>query len=79
MSSFLSFYSPATTAEVVHHAYQFLLRKESILSDTTYTEFDDFYLTQNVKSIAITDIECMQTNSTTNQVFKAKHCLDRLQ
>eukprot|EP00112_Aurelia_sp_Birch-Aquarium-sp1_P010510 Seg2240.6 transcript_id=Seg2240.6/GoldUCD/mRNA.D3Y31 product="Pachytene checkpoint protein 2" protein_id=Seg2240.6/GoldUCD/D3Y31 len=66
--------SPATTAEVVHHAYQFLVRKESIFSDTTYTEFDDFYLTQNVKSIAVTDIDCMQTNSTANQVINFDKC-----
>ena len=69
---FSIFYSPATSAEVVHHAYQFLMRKESVLSDTTYTEFDDFFLTQNVKSIAVIDIDSMQTNSTTNQVRYSK-------
>ena len=80
LSNFLPFYSPATTAEVVHYACQFLMRKESVLSDTTYTEFDDLYLTQNVKSIAVTDVDSMQTNSTTNQVFnQSKHCLDGMQ
>ena len=69
-------FSPVYAKEIIPHAYQFLMRKESILSEATFTEFDDDFLVQNVKCISITDLDGSQLSSSTTQVSFSKFSFD---
>ena len=62
-------FSPVDAKEIIPHVYQFLIRKDSILSETTFTEFDDEFLVQNVKSISITDLDGNQCSNSNTQVI----------
>ena len=55
-------------SKISAHAYQFLMRRETIISDTVFTEFDDEFLTQNAKCISITDLDLFQNGCGINQV-----------
>ena len=62
------YFSPVDAKEIIPHVYQFLMRKDSILSETTFTEFDDELLVQNVKSISLTDLDGNQYSNSNTQV-----------
>eukprot|EP00794_Sanderia_malayensis_P019000 gene19000-20912_t len=64
----------ARVPEVKEIAKEFLLRKGSILSDTKFTEFDNDFLTKNVKHINVGDIDLIPVNSCTNQVIDFHAC-----
>ncbi|XP_065065358.1 pachytene checkpoint protein 2 homolog [Rhopilema esculentum] len=66
--------SSAMFSKISAHAYQFLMRKETIISDTVFTEFDDEFLTQNAKCISITDLDLFQNGCGINQVITINKC-----